>query len=85
MTEDARIEKLMKRKFPGLNKTFFKGYNELADRDFFGIEDTDVSTMTLIDRINLYFKGNPDIQFSDEEKCFVEMTGASETFDGKLG
>ena len=71
----------MKRKFPGLNKTFFKGYNELADRDFFGIEDTDVSTMTLIDRINLYFKGNPDIQFSDEEKPFVEMTGASETFD----
>jgi len=81
VTEDARIEKLMKRKFPGLNKTFFRGYNELADRDFFGIEDTDVSTMTLIDRINLYFKGNPDIQFSDEEKSFVEMTGASETFD----
>ena len=26
-------------------------------------------------------KGNPDIQFSDEEKSFVEMTGASETFD----
>ena len=81
VTEDARIEKLMKRKFPGLNKSFFKGYYELMERDFFGIEDTDVSTMTLIDRINLYFKGNPDIQFSDEEKCFVEMTGASETFD----
>ena len=35
IVEDARIEKLMKRKYPGLSKTFFKGNSELADQDFF--------------------------------------------------
>ena len=27
ITEDARIEKLMKRRYAGLNKTFYRGYN----------------------------------------------------------
>ena len=36
--EDARIEKLMKRKYPGLSKTFFNGYKELNDEDFFELE-----------------------------------------------
>ena len=80
VTEDARIEKLMKRKFPGLNKTFFRGYNELMDLDFFDVKDTDLSTIALIDRINLYFKGNRDIEFSSEEQPLVDMTSASETF-----
>ena len=29
--EDARIEKLMKIKYPGLSKTFFNGYMDLND------------------------------------------------------
>ena len=32
--EDARIEKLMKRKFPGLRKSFNGGYKELNNLDF---------------------------------------------------
>ena len=35
VTEDARIEKLMKRKYPGLSKSFYKGYKELSEEDFF--------------------------------------------------
>ena len=35
--EDARIEKLMKRKFPGLRKSFAGGYKELNDMDFFDL------------------------------------------------
>jgi len=80
VTEDARIEKLMKRKFPGLNKSFYKGYNELMEMDFFDVKDTDLSTIGLIDRINLYFKGNRDIEFSSKEQPLVDMTGKSETF-----
>ena len=34
IVEDARIEKLMKRKYMGLAKTFFKGYKQLTDEDF---------------------------------------------------
>ena len=54
--EDARIEKLMKRKYPGLRKSFAGGYKELNDQDFFGIEGEDFDTFSLIDRINLHFK-----------------------------
>ncbi len=53
--EDARIEKLMKRKYMGLAKTFYKGYEELSDEDFFELEDQDISTFNLADRANLYF------------------------------
>ena len=42
VTEDARVEKLMKRKFGGLPKTFFKGYQELSEQDFFDLENEDI-------------------------------------------
>ena len=82
VTEDARIEKLMKRKYAGLGKTFFRGYQELSDQDFFELEGQDLSKMNLADRINLHFKiGNHvDVPFNDEEQEFVKMTGESETF-----
>ena len=36
VVEDVRIEKLMKRKYAGLSRSFFKGYSEMFDGDFFG-------------------------------------------------
>ena len=36
--EDVRIEKLMKRKYAGIVKTFFTGYRELAEQDFFELD-----------------------------------------------
>ena len=83
ITEDARIEKLMKRKYPGLSKTFFKGYSELSDEDFFCIEGENLSKMTLADRANLYFKiGNYiDIPFfNDEERDIIKTVASAETF-----
>jgi hypothetical protein len=56
IVEDARIEKLMKRRYAGLSKTFYRGYEELAEQDFFAIGDEDVSEMNLADRTNLWFK-----------------------------
>ena len=38
IVEDARVEKLMKRKYAGIAKTFYNGYHELSDKDFFSIE-----------------------------------------------
>ena len=83
VTEDARIEKLMKRKYMGIGKTFFRGYNELSDQDFFDIADEDVNNMNLADRANLYFKiGNYiDISFNDEEKEIIQMIADGETFE----
>ena len=81
--EDARIEKLMKRKYPGLRKSFSGGYKELNDQDFFGIDGEDFDTFSLIDRINLHFKigASAMIPFSIEEKVFVARTDVAETFE----
>jgi len=86
VTEDARVEKLMKRRFAGLPKTFYRGYNELHDDDFFSIEDEDVNLMGLADRINLYFKIGSfiNIDFTAEEKVIVDMVDKAETFQDAL-
>ena len=83
ITEDARIEKLMKRKYPGLTKTFFRGYKELSDEDFFCLEGEDISKMTLADRANLYFKIGNYIEvsfFNSKEKEIIKMIADCETF-----
>ena len=80
--EDARIEKLMKRKYPGLRKSFAGGYAELNAQDFFGIGGEDLSTFSLIDRINLHFKVGATalIPFAEDEKVFITRTEEAETF-----
>ena len=84
--EDSRVERLIKRKFPGIVKTFYRGYSELSDQDFFGIEDTDIDSMSFMDRINIYVKiGNfVDIEFTEKEKSFVYEVEKTETFDEVL-
>tara|TARA_A200000159_G_scaffold55428_1_gene51292 strand:- start:14098 stop:16257 length:2160 start_codon:yes stop_codon:yes gene_type:complete len=83
ITEDARIEKLMKRKFPGLTKDFFQGYSQLHDRDFFSVKDVDANKLNLIDRVNLYYKIGAYIMmpFNDDEIVLRDAVGATETFD----
>ena len=86
VVEDARIEKLMKRKYMGLAKSFFKGYKELNDEDFFSINDSDISDFNLADRANLYFKvGNfVDLSFDSEETVLIQKIADVETFDEVL-
>ena len=82
VVEDARIEKLMKRRYAGLAKTFYNGYKELADDDFFQIGDDKLETYNLADRANLYFKiGNfLNLNFTAEEKEIINLIDASESF-----
>ena len=81
--EDARIEKLMKRKYPGLKKSFVGGYTELNDKDFFQIFDKDLTEFSLIDRINLHFKlgATSMMPFDGAELVFVARADLAETFD----
>ena len=83
VVEDARIEKLMKRRFPGSRKSFFAAYKLLMQRDFFKLRGKDVNKMLLIDRINLYFKGGiaAGVKFNDEEKVWVDKVDRVETID----
>ena len=83
VTEDIRIEKLIKRRYEGLPKTFFRGYQALPIDEFFGITDTDLSTLNLADKINLQYKiGNyRDIPFTPEEAAFLPKCDSLETFE----
>ena len=86
VVEDARIEKKVKRKFPGIRTSFSKGYQNLLDRDFFGIKFRDVNTMSFIDRLNIYTKsaGNTKVEFSPEEIKLVNQVEACETWEDVL-
>lgn len=79
--EDVRIEKLMKRKYPGIRKTMLQGYQELNEKDFFGVAKADFDKMLLIDRINLYFKAGYacGVKFNSQEKVFVDRAEKTET------
>lgn len=83
IVEDARIEKKMKQRYPGLSKSFYKGYKELSDDDFFCIGDQDLKKMNLADRINLYYKiGNfVDLPFIEEEMDLVRKVNQTDTFE----
>ena len=86
VVEDARIEKRQKRRYPGLRSSFIKGYDELMKRNFFGIQDRDVNTMTFIDRLNIFSKSGytMDIQFTDDELVMIEKVKECETWDDVL-
>ena len=86
VVEDARIEKLMKRKYAGLAKTFFNGYKELNEEDFFQIADDEVDSFNLADRVNLHYKiGNfITLDFKPEEQEIVNLIGACESFADTL-
>ena len=84
--EDVRIEKLMKRKYPGLRKSFAGGYAELNALDFFEIQDENLEEFAFIDRINLHYKVGASalIPFTEEERVFVTRANNTETFDEVL-
>ena len=87
VVEDARIEKLMKRKYMGLAKTFFNGYKELNDDDFFQLEDEDISKFNLADRANLWFKVGNYIKVPierGEETEIINLIADAETFEDTL-
>ena len=82
ITEDARVEKLMKRRYGGLTKTFFNGYKSLHKQDFFELGEDDLTNYSFIDRINLHFKvGNfVTLPFNEAEKPFIKKVSDTETF-----
>jgi len=82
VVEDARIERKMKDRYPGLRKPMAIAYRQFTERDFFGIKGQDVNAMLLIDRINLHFKigAMAGINFNAEETVYVNEIDNAETF-----
>ena len=86
VVEDARIERLIKQRYRGLNRDFKNGYNELHNDDLFELSGQNVNHLKPIDKINLYFKigGYIDIEFNDTENEFVTRISKCQTFDEVL-
>lgn len=82
VVEDARIEKMIKRRYPGLARDFFRGYTELNEDDFFQTEGKNLIEYNLIDRLNLHFKIGSFalVPFEDDETQFIDMISEAETF-----
>ena len=84
--EDVRVEKLIKRLYPGLSRSFYRGYIYLDESNFFDLEGKDLSKMALIDRINVHFKvgviGNRTmVNFEPNEIQWVNRAAETETME----
>jgi hypothetical protein len=86
VVEDARIERLIKDKFPGLKRDFAIAYGELHTQDLFQLKNRNIDTdMPLIDRLNLHFKlglfGLETIPFATDEQQYVTRMAETLTFE----
>lgn len=81
--EDVRIERFIKKEYPGLVKSFYAGYRELFNKNFFGTEGTDITSLSFIDRINLHYKVGSflNVKFSDDEKLVLARLENADTWD----
>ena len=84
IVEDARIERMIKDKFPGLRRDFASAYRQLHSQDLFGLAEVDdINALGFIDRVNLHFKIGfiEPIAFSAAEQAWVDRIADAKTFD----
>lgn len=83
VVEDARIERLIKVKFPGLRRSFAEGYRDLMESDFLGIKGKDLNTFGFLDRINIHYKMGwiVNVPFSDKELPLARRVAETKTWD----
>jgi hypothetical protein len=84
ITEDARIERKVKLKFPGIRKQFFDGYRHLIDLKIFVVPEKE--KLVFIDRINIHAKLGRSfgIEFAEDEQPFVDRLELLETMNDAL-
>ena len=83
VTEDVRIERKIKDKYPGGRRAFRTGYEKLYRDDFFGTAKRDIQESNLADRINLHSKIGDitGLEFSEEEMEIYDLCNKAVTFN----
>ena len=83
VTEDVRIERKIKDKYPGGRRAFRTGYEKLYRDDFFGTAKRDIQESNLADRINLHSKIGDitGLEFTEEEMEIYDLCNKAVTFD----
>ena len=82
VVEDARIERMIQARYPGLRRSFIRSYNNMLDKGFFGKSKDAVNSYKLIDRLNVHFKCGTAaaIEFTKDEMPWVNEIDSAETF-----
>jgi hypothetical protein len=80
--EDVRIENLGKELYPGMRAVFRDGYKLMVKAGFFG-DMTKIDQMSLIDRVNIFFKAGAtvNVSFSEQETPLVQAINKARSFD----
>lgn len=83
IVEDARIERLIKDRYPGLRRDFFAAYTEFAKRDLFKLKGRPVFALSLADRLNIHFKigFTLPVPFTPAESVFVTRMERAVTWE----
>jgi len=86
VVEDIRIERMVRDNYPGLIYSFREGYKHFIEKDFFKLNNKDLTKFGFIDRLNLKGKiGNlMDIPLSAEEEVLYNRCLAAESYDEVL-
>ena len=80
--EDARIDKLIQKKYPGLTNDYLLGFKKMYKDNFFGTKGRQQSEYALIDKINMYYKSSKTLNFNfnKKENHFVKLVDACKSF-----
>ena len=88
VVEDARIERMIKARFPGIRRDFLAAYVDLMGRDLFDLNGRSLSDLALIDRLNLEFKvglhAGETIPFAADERVWLDRIAKTTTWDDVL-
>jgi len=84
VVEDARIERFVKDKYPGIRQPMIRAYKQLLARNFFGTANIqNFNSIYLIDKLNLAAKVGSalNIRFTQEEQPFYDELMRVETWE----
>lgn len=86
IVEDARIERFVKTKYPGMRKIFYYGYEELFNRGIFQLDELNTEQMTVLDQLNFHYKIPGKVAFdrTPEFEEFVRKIDSVQSFDDVL-
>ena len=83
VVEDARIEKMIQTRYPGLRRSFISSYKRLLADGFFGADIERINQYGLIDRLNTYFKCGSlaGVRIEKSEMTWVRQIEKLETWE----
>lgn len=85
IVEDARIERMIQTKYPGLRGAFYRAYGDMYEMDLMGVLANPNKERPTIDRLNIaakvgFYCGHP-VEFNEKEKDFYDRMMATTTWD----